>query len=131
MESPCQPTLSLFVTFQRDRIPLQSCSSNILSKPHRTYKIRNQYKYIIDLSSLITNPIIFNSLFGDSSGNNSNIELFCAPELPCTPDNKKIKVKANKDIKEKKKAEAKEEKRVATEATREKKRVATEASKEK
>lgn len=95
------------------------------------YKIRNQYKYTIDFSSPNANLITFNSLFGNRSGNNSNLELFYTLKPFCTPDNKKTKTKAKKDAREKKKVEAKEEKRVAMEAAREKKRVVAETAKEK
>lgn len=110
---------------------MQPHFSNILPRSHWMYKIRNEYKYAIDFSFFTTNLITFNYLFGNNFGNNSNLELFYAPEPSCTLDNKEIKAKAKKDVREKKKAEAKKEKRVATETAREKKRVTTEVAKKK
>lgn len=105
--------------------------SNILLKPHRTYKKRNQYKNAINFSSSNANLITFNSLFGNSSGDSSNPKLYYTAELFYSPDNKKIKAKARKDVIEKKKAEVIEKKRVVTKVAREKKKFVVEVAKEK
>lgn len=70
-------------------------------------------------------------MFGNSLGNNSNQNLFCALELSCTLDKTEVKAKARKNVTEKKKVEAKEDERVVAKEVKEKKRVTVEVVKEK
>lgn len=95
------------------------------------YKIRNQYKYVIDFFSPNINLISFNVLFGSSSVNNLNPKLSYILGPTYVLNNKKTKAKARKDVREQKKAEVKEEKRVIIEVAKKKKRIVVEAAKEK